>query len=86
MGGGLNTYLVVALGALHATPPDIANVALTRLLAMNAVGVLGGGVLAGTHQSSRRRRGVRADGRRNCHRVGRLFRFSVRVLDRAHGL
>jgi MFS family permease len=46
MGGGLNTYLVVALGALHATPPDIANVALTSLLAMNAVGVLAGGVLA----------------------------------------
>ncbi len=36
MGGGLNTYLVVALGALHATPPDVANMALTSLLAMNA--------------------------------------------------
>jgi len=47
MNGGLNTYLVVALGALHGTPPDIANVALTGLLAMNAVGVLGGGYLAG---------------------------------------
>jgi MFS transporter, FSR family, fosmidomycin resistance protein len=47
MGGGLNTYLVVALGALHSTPVDIANVALTSLLAMNAVGVLAGGVLAG---------------------------------------
>jgi MFS transporter, FSR family, fosmidomycin resistance protein len=46
MGGGLNTYLVVALGALHATPPDIANVALTSLLAMNAIGVLAGGILA----------------------------------------
>jgi FSR family fosmidomycin resistance protein-like MFS transporter len=46
MGGGLNTYLVVALGALHATPPAIANVALTVLLAMNAVGVLAGGILA----------------------------------------
>jgi MFS transporter, FSR family, fosmidomycin resistance protein len=46
MGGGLNTYLVVALGALHATPPDVANIALTSLLAMNAVGVLAGGVLA----------------------------------------
>jgi len=46
MGGGLNTYLVVALGALHATPPSIANVALTSLLAMNAVGVLAGGFLA----------------------------------------
>ena len=47
MGGGLNTYLVVALGALHSTPVDIANMALTSLLAMNAVGVLAGGVLAG---------------------------------------
>jgi MFS transporter, FSR family, fosmidomycin resistance protein len=47
MGGGLNTYLVVALGALHSTPVDVANVALTSLLAMNAVGVLAGGVLAG---------------------------------------
>jgi MFS family permease len=46
MGSGLNTYLVVALGALHAIPPAIANVALTSLLAMNAVGVLGGGILA----------------------------------------
>jgi len=46
MGGGLNTYLIVALGALHATPPEIANVALTGLLAMNAVGVLVGGFLA----------------------------------------
>jgi len=47
MGGGLNTYLVVALGALHATPAAVANTALTALLAMNAVGVLLGGVLAG---------------------------------------
>jgi MFS family permease len=47
MGNGLNTYLVVALGALHATPPAIANLALTSLLAMNAIGVLAGGVLAG---------------------------------------
>jgi MFS transporter, FSR family, fosmidomycin resistance protein len=47
MNGGLNTYLVVALGALYATPPAIANTALTGLLAMSAVGVLGGGILAG---------------------------------------
>jgi MFS transporter, FSR family, fosmidomycin resistance protein len=47
MGGGLNTYLVVALSALHSTPVDVANVALTSLLAMNAVGVLVGGALAG---------------------------------------
>jgi MFS transporter, FSR family, fosmidomycin resistance protein len=47
MNGGLNTYLVVALGALHGTPPAVANMALTGLLTMNAVGVLGGGFLAG---------------------------------------
>jgi MFS transporter, FSR family, fosmidomycin resistance protein len=46
MGNGLNTYLVVALSALHATPPAIANIALTSLLTMNAIGVLAGGVLA----------------------------------------
>jgi FSR family fosmidomycin resistance protein-like MFS transporter len=47
MGSGLNNYLVVALGALHSTPVETANMALTSLLAMNAVGVLAGGVLAG---------------------------------------
>jgi MFS family permease len=47
MGSGLNTYLVVALGALHATPTAVANMALTALLAMSAVGVLVGGILAG---------------------------------------
>jgi MFS transporter, FSR family, fosmidomycin resistance protein len=47
MGSGLNTFLVVALGALHATPPEIANMALTSVLAMSAAGTLAGGVLAG---------------------------------------
>jgi len=47
LGSGLNTYLVVALGALHATPPAVGNLALTALLAFNAIGVLGGGLLAG---------------------------------------
>jgi MFS family permease len=47
MGNGLNTYLVVALGALHGTPTAIANIALTSLLTMNAIGVLAGGALAG---------------------------------------
>jgi MFS transporter, FSR family, fosmidomycin resistance protein len=47
MGNGLNTYLIVALGALHGTPPAVANIALTSLLSLNAVGVLVGGVLAG---------------------------------------
>jgi MFS transporter, FSR family, fosmidomycin resistance protein len=46
MGNGLNTYLIVALGALHGTPPAVANIALTSLLTLNAVGVLAGGVLA----------------------------------------
>jgi MFS transporter, FSR family, fosmidomycin resistance protein len=46
VGGGLNQYLVVGLGALYGTPPAIANTALTGLLAMSAVGVLVGGVLA----------------------------------------
>jgi FSR family fosmidomycin resistance protein-like MFS transporter len=47
MGSGLNTYLVVALGTLHHTPPALANMALTSLLAMSAIGVLVGGILAG---------------------------------------
>jgi FSR family fosmidomycin resistance protein-like MFS transporter len=46
VGGGLNQYLVVGLGALYGTPPATANTALTGLLAMSAVGVLVGGVLA----------------------------------------
>jgi MFS transporter, FSR family, fosmidomycin resistance protein len=44
--GGLNTFLVVALGALYGTSDTLANVALTALLLMNALGVLIGGVLA----------------------------------------
>jgi MFS transporter, FSR family, fosmidomycin resistance protein len=44
--GGLNTFLVVASGALYGTPDTLANVALTGLLSMNAVGVLVGGFLA----------------------------------------
>jgi len=47
MGSGLNTFLIVALGALHATPPAVANMALTSLLAMSAAGTLAGGILAG---------------------------------------
>jgi MFS transporter, FSR family, fosmidomycin resistance protein len=47
MGSGLNTYLVVALSALHATPTAVANMALTSLLAMSAAGTLVGGILAG---------------------------------------
>ncbi len=44
--GGLNTFLVVALGALYGTSDALANVALTGLLTMNAFGVLVGGLLA----------------------------------------
>jgi MFS family permease len=47
LGGGLSQYLVVGLGALHGTPPALANTALTGLLLMTAIGVLAGGVLAG---------------------------------------
>jgi MFS transporter, FSR family, fosmidomycin resistance protein len=43
---GLNTFLVVALGALYGTSDALANVALTGLLTMNAFGVLVGGLLA----------------------------------------
>jgi MFS transporter, FSR family, fosmidomycin resistance protein len=46
VGGGLNQYLVVGLGALYGTPPTLANTALTGLLAMSAIGVLVGGTLA----------------------------------------
>ena len=46
VGGGLNQYLVVGLGALYGTPPALANTALTGLLALSAIGVLVGGGLA----------------------------------------
>jgi MFS family permease len=44
-GGGLQNYLIVTLGALYATPTAAANVALTGLLLMSAIGVLVGGAL-----------------------------------------
>jgi MFS family permease len=44
-GGGLNNYLVPALGVLHGTPVSVANTALTSQLAMSAIGVLVGGML-----------------------------------------
>lgn len=44
--GGLYSFFVVALAALYETPATIANVALSALLLMNALGVLIGGVLA----------------------------------------
>jgi MFS transporter, FSR family, fosmidomycin resistance protein len=44
--GGLNTFMVVALGALYGTPDTLGSGALTALLSMNAIGVLIGGYLA----------------------------------------
>jgi MFS family permease len=44
--GGLQNYLVVALAALYGTPPTVANSALTGYLALTAIGVLAGGLLA----------------------------------------
>jgi len=44
--GILTVFIVVALAALYGTPDTVANVALTGLLSMNAVGVLFGGLLA----------------------------------------
>jgi len=46
-GGGLSNYLIVGLAALHGTPFNVANTALTSLLIMSAVGVLVGGILTG---------------------------------------
>ena len=46
-GGGLNNFLIAALGALHGTPPALANTALTGLLLLSALGVLAGGWLTG---------------------------------------
>lgn len=46
-GGGLSNYLIVGLAALHGTPFTVANIALTSLLIMSAVGVLVGGILTG---------------------------------------
>ena len=49
--GGLNTFLVVASAALYGTSETLANVALTALLSMNAVGVLIGGFLGVADQA-----------------------------------
>jgi MFS transporter, FSR family, fosmidomycin resistance protein len=55
--GGLNTFMVVALGALYGTPDTLGSGALTALLSMNAIGVLIGGYLA---TRTRRHAGVAA--------------------------
>ena len=44
--GGIQTFGVVSLGALHGTPASIANVGLSGFLLMSALGVLLGGVIA----------------------------------------
>jgi MFS family permease len=44
--GGLFNYSVVAFGALYGTPVTTANVALSGLLLLSAIGVLAGGVVA----------------------------------------
>jgi MFS transporter, FSR family, fosmidomycin resistance protein len=45
-GGGLSTYSVVGLGALHGTSASVANMALSGFLLLSALGVLIGGVIA----------------------------------------
>jgi predicted MFS family arabinose efflux permease len=44
--GGMTTYLIVALGALHGTPTVTANLALSISLGVNGAAVLLGGRLA----------------------------------------
>ncbi len=44
--GGVQTYSIVVLGALHGTSNDVASIALTGFLLMSAVGVLVGGIIA----------------------------------------
>jgi MFS transporter, FSR family, fosmidomycin resistance protein len=53
-GGGFSNFLVVALGALHGTAPEVGNAALTGLLFFSACGVLVGGWLSGrtTHHGT----------------------------------
>lgn len=44
--GGIQTYSVVGLGAIHGTPASAANIALSGFLLFSAAGVLLGGVIA----------------------------------------
>lgn len=44
--GGIQTFAVVSLGALHGTPASIANVGLSGFLLFSALGVLVGGIIA----------------------------------------
>jgi MFS transporter, FSR family, fosmidomycin resistance protein len=45
-GNALSNFSIVAFGALHGTPIEAANIALTAFLIFNALGVLSGGVIA----------------------------------------
>jgi MFS transporter, FSR family, fosmidomycin resistance protein len=45
-GGGIQTFSVVSLGAIHGTPASVANVALSGFLLFSAAGVLLGGFIA----------------------------------------
>ena len=44
--GGIQTFSVVALGALHDTPAAVANMGLSGFLLFSAAGVLVGGIIA----------------------------------------
>ncbi len=44
--GGIQTYAVVSLGAIHGTPASVANIGLSGFLLMSALGVLVGGFIA----------------------------------------
>jgi MFS family permease len=46
MSGGLFNYSVVAFGAVYGTPVATANIALSGLLFLSAIGVLAGGIVA----------------------------------------
>jgi len=45
-GGGIQSFSIVALGALYNTPLALANIALSAYLMMNALGALTGGFVA----------------------------------------
>jgi MFS transporter, FSR family, fosmidomycin resistance protein len=44
--GGIQTFTVVGMGAIHGTPASVANVALSAFLLFSAGGVLLGGIIA----------------------------------------
>ena len=44
--GGIQTFTVVGMKAIHGTPSDVANIALSAFLLMSAGGVLLGGIIA----------------------------------------